>query len=243
MDKLNTGLLKRRPDIFKTYFKRINNITITTENIRVLIPERYINKEFIFMGTSTRVLGVYAILDDNNNYSVVSVPIFQDLSPVNVTDIMVNNVLYKVLHFNKDDVFISNNIMVISDNFIYDMFDEFYIKGNIPFFLDEDDVADMFIEAGKFAGSNVGKNPLTYEILTAVIARDPKNNAEFYRRKIKNESDKSTIKPVYVGLNNIYYSFDNTAARTIGGYYGSGVVTAIVNPETSPTIVADLLRA
>lgn len=243
MDKLNTALLKRRPDVFKSYFKRINNITVTNEDIRMLIPERYINKEFIFMGSNTRVLGVYALLDDNNNYCVVTTPIFQDVNPVNITDIMVNNELYKVLHFHKDDVFISNNIMVKSDNFIYDMFDEFYIKGNIPFFLNGDDVSDLFLEADKYAGSNVGRNPLTFEILTAVISRDPKDNAEFIRRKIKKESDKTELNPVYVGLNNIYYSFDNTAARTIGGYYGSGVVTAIVNPETSPTIVADLLRA
>lgn len=243
MEKLDKGLLKRRPELFKSYFKKVNNITVTNENIRIIIPERYINKEFIFMGASTRLLGVYAILDDNNNYCVVTSPIFQDLSPVNISEVMVDNVLHKVLHFNKGDVVISNNTMVKSDNFIYDMFDEFYIKGNIPFYLNEDDVADLFLEADKFAGSNVGKNPLTYEILTAVIARDPKNNAEFFRRKIKSESDKTTMSPVYVGLNNIYYSFDNTAARTIGGYYGSGVVTAIVNPETSPTMVADLLRA
>lgn len=125
----------------------------------------------------------------------------------------------------------------MNDSFLYDLFDEFFIKGNIPWFLDYDDVNDLLLETKKYAGSNIGKNPLAFEILTSIIARDPNDKKQFFRKL-----DNTKKKPTYVGLNNIYYSYTTTGARLVGGYYGPGVTAAVVDKEEEASYIEKILK-
>jgi hypothetical protein len=243
MDKLSVHSLKRNPELVKSFFKNVGETVVTTKTIRVLFPERYMNRELVFMGNTIRLLSIYAVLDDENNYAIVCAPIFQELSPNNVTDLLVDDNVYKVLHFDANDVFMPTRVLVKQDSFIYDIFDEFFIKGNIPWFLSYEDVSNLLVESKKYADSNVGNNPLTMEIITSIIARHKDDKTIRIRETIETNLDKAKADPVYIGLNNIYYAFDNTGARIIGGYYGYGVTNAIMDPETKTTLVADLLRA
>lgn len=243
MDKINLSSLKRNPDVFKKYFKYVGDTIICNEDLKVIFPERYINKELVFMGSTTRIISIFAILDKYDNYCAVIAPIYQELAPFNITDAVVGDVMYKVLHFNKNDVFTISKTLVKTDGFIYDLFDEFIIKGNIPAFLSYDDISELLLESKKYAGNNVGNNMLIMEILTSIIARDKNDKTIFFRQVLEKESDKIKSPIDYIGLNNIYYSFDNTGARLVGGYFGSGVINAILNKEKETTVVSDLLRA
>lgn len=239
---LDTKRLKRNPELIKSYFKKVGESTVVKNNVRIIFPDRYINKELAVIGNSVKLVSIYAIIDEDDNYAVVSAPIYQEVSPNNINDISIDGIIYKELHFDKDDVFILNNNLVVTDNFMYDIFDEFFIKGNIPWFMDYNDMSNIMLETKKYAGSNIGKNPLTFEILTSIIARD-KTNKKTYFRKILNKNNINKIKPIYVGLNNIYYSFDNTGARLIGGYFGAGLTTAMAEPETKSSEVSNILRS
>lgn len=243
MDKLSSKLFKRNPELIKSYFKKVKDVTYTNTHLRIIFPERYINKEFVFMGSSIRILSIFAIVDDDNNYAISVAPIFIDLSPYNVSEVMIDDVLNKVLYFNKDDIVINNNTVVKTDSFIYDLFDEFYVKGNVPWFMGYEDVSDILLEAKKYSGSNVGENALTFEILASLVSRSGKDKSEFIRRSITSEKDVSKLDIRYIGLNNIYYSFDSTGARLFGGYYGSGVTTSIADPEDETTVMMDLIRS
>lgn len=243
MDKIDTGSLNRKPELFKSYFKNVGDAVIVTENVKVMFPERYVNLGLAFIGNSINVVGIYALLDSKGNYSVVMSPIFQDLSPYNVSEVVIDDRIYKVLYFNAGDVFMETRTLVKNDDFMYDIFSEFFIKGNIPWYLDYEDISDIFKESKKYAGSNIGDNPLTMEIISSVIARFKDDKNIRIRNTIENNVDKNKANPAYIGLNDIYYAFDNTGARLVGGYYGAGVTTAIMDPETKPTTISDLLRA
>ena len=243
MEKISSKIFKRNPELIKSYFRKVKDVTYTSANLRIIFSERFITKEFVFMGSTIRTISIFAIVDDNNNYAISIAPIFVDLSPYNVSDVMINDVLNKVLYFNKDDIVIVNNTLVKTDSFIYDLFDEFYVKGNIPWFMGYEDVSDILLEAKKYAGSNVGENALTFEILASLVSRNKKNKFEFIRRSITSEKDVPDLNIEFIGLNNIYYSFDSTGARLFGGYYGSGVTTSMADPEKETTIMMDLIRS
>lgn len=244
MDKYKKSNFKRNPEVIKSYFKVIKDITICTKELKVIFPERFITKEFVFMGSTVRALNIFAIVDEDNNYAVAMAPIFIELAPYNVSDVMIDNDLNKVLHFRKDDVFIVNNTCVITDGFIYDLFDEFYVKGNIPWFMNYSDVSKILLESKKYAGSNIGDNPLTFEILAANISRTREDKNEFIRHHLPNgKIDVEKLDVAYVGLNNIYYSFDSTGASLFGGYAKSGMVKSLVNPEETSTTTMDILRS
>lgn len=240
MDNYKLSSLKRNPNIIKNYFKIVGDTTVVTENVKVLFPTRYLDKKLCIISNQVKVLSVYMVVDSRNNYSVVSAPIMQDLLPNNINNVSLDGVPYVELEFSKYDVFIPNNNLVMSDTFMYDIFDEFYIKGNVPMFLDYLDVRNLMLETKKYANSTVGKNPLIFELLTAIISRDPKNKKSYYREAIiKNKN----IRPIYIGLNNVYYSYDNTGAKLIGGYFGEGLTTAIVEQETKSSEVSNVLRS
>ena len=239
MDKINVSGLKRNPDVIKSYFKKIKNTIIVTEDITVVFPERYGNRDLAQIGSTVDVMSIYAILDSKKNYAIVNKLIMQNLSPYNITDISIDNKIYKELHFNAGDVFMTNTTLVKTNTLIYNVFDEFFTKGNIPWFLSYDDLSDILIASKEYTGSDIGKNPIAVEILASLIARNPDDKTQYYRTLKEHKK----ILPVYTGLNNIFYSFDNTGAKLVGGYFGQGVPNAIVVPETKSSEVTKILRA
>ena len=240
MDNYKLSSLKRNPNTIKNYFKIVGDTTVVTENVKVLFPARYLDKKLCIISNSVKVLSIYMVVDSRNNYAIISAPIMQDLLPNNINNVSFDGVPYVELVFSKNDVYIPNNNLVMSDTFMYDIFDEFYIKGNVPSFLDYNDVRGILLETMKYANSSVGKNPLIFELLTSIISRDPKNKKTYFRSIV---TTNNKVKPTYIGLNNVYYSYDNTGAKLIGGYFGEGLTTAIVDPETKTSDVSNVLRS
>lgn len=238
MDVLNTSKLKRDPKKISSYFKDVGNSVITTENLRIIFPERYLVRNLAGLGSVVKVLSVYAILDDYGNYAVVIAPIIQEITPFTIKDVSINNVLYKELLFKENDLFMPNTLAIKMDSFFYDMFDELYTKGNVPWFLNDIDMSNLLIEAKKYADSNIGKNPLAMEIITSVISRDEEDKRKFFR-----QTDDMEKRPTFVGLNNIYFSLETTDAKLVGGYFGYSVTTAIVDHEKTTSEVSKVLRA
>lgn len=239
MDTLKLERMKHNPSVIKGSLKQVGSVIKTTTPLRVMFPERYTTKELAFMGGIIRLVGYFAVVNDNNEYGVMSIPAFYDLTPFNVSNIEIGGDVNIVLEFEAGDVFISNTKIVKTESLYYDIFDEYFVKGKVPWYLSYEMTSDIFLESMKYSGSGIGKNPISYELLTAISSRSLKDKNKQIRHTIK---DKKDLSRTVVGLNNIYYSFDNTASKLFGGYYGQGVTAAIVNKETETTAVADVLR-
>lgn len=242
MESLQISKLKRNARKLENSIKVTGDITKAVEDVYVVFPERYINRNLATIDTEIKVVSCYALLDNKNNYAVVNAPIFQTLTPTNINTIDIDGDKYKILEFDANTVMIPNNSCIVRDSFLYDIFDEFFVKGNIPWYLNYEDLSDIFAQAKTYANSNIGSNPLIFEILTSVISRSPKNK-KIYFRDIATSSNKDKITPEYVGLNNPYYSFDNTGAKLIGSRLGAGLNVAIVEPETKTSATSEILRS
>jgi len=231
--------MKHNPSAIKESLKQIGSVIKTTKPLRVMFPERFISNNLAFMGSSIKLVGCFAIVNEKNEYGVFLIPTFYNLTPFNVSEAEIDGDVNTVLEFEENSVFISNTNIVKTESMYYDIFDEFYTKGKLPWYIGYELAADIFIEAKKFSGSDIGKNPIPYELLAAITSRSRKDKNIQLRHTLK---DKKDLSRVVVGLNNIYYSFDNTASKLFGGYYKQGVTAAIVNKETETTAVADILR-
>ena len=135
----------------------------------------------------------------------------------------------------KDTVFLINNNLVVSDKFVYDVFDEFFSNGNIPWYLNYEDVARLFEDGVKFANVKIGNDPFIFEILTSIIARTSSDKTKKYRTNTDGNL-------AFVGLNDIIYGFNNTGASLIGGYFKDGIVNSIVRKEEESTELVKILR-
>lgn len=72
--------LKRNPDVFSKYLEIKGETTFTNEELKVMFPSRFIKKELAFINNDfIRVIGIYSILDNNNNYTVIRTPIYHEI--------------------------------------------------------------------------------------------------------------------------------------------------------------------
>ena len=237
MDTLDINTLKHVTKRIDSILVKKGSVLSTKEKITILYPSRYVNRKLVEIGSIVKILSVFAIVSTDNKYSVVSAPILINMTPNNLSEVMIDGVVYNTMEFEAGSVVIPDTNSVKNTNFIYDMFDEFYIKGKVPWFMEYESLSRLLVESKKYTGSSVGDNPLGYEIITAIISKNSKN------KKIQYRHTDMKFKPVYTGLNSVYYSYDSTGAKLIGSYFKEGVSSAIVNKENKSTVVTDVLRS
>lgn len=229
--------LKRNPDVFSKHLEIKGETTFTNTELKIMFPSRFIKRELAFINNDfIRVIGIYAVLDSNNNYTVIRTPIYHEIQYNNLEYIVVDNVEYVLVTVFQDTVLLINNNLVVSDKFVYDVFDEFFSNGNIPWYLNYEDVARLFEDGVKFANVKIGNDPFIFELLTSIIARSSSDKTKKYR--VNTETGLA-----FVGLNDIIYGFNNTGASLIGGYFKDGIVNSIVRKEEESTELVKILRA
>lgn len=238
MEKFDITRLKRNSNKIRNNFKSVNNTTIVTDDMMVMFPTRFINTGLCFLGNIVKVIGIYAIIDYENNYAICNVPIYHNLIPSIISDVEVDGIEYKLLYFDKDNTFLTNNKLIVSDSFIYNLFQELFIQGKIPWYLNYNDLSNILKESKQYAGNNIGNDSMGMEILTAIVSRAPNDKQVYYRQIV--ELVKSD--PTYVGLKNIYYSFDNTGAKLFGSYFSEGLISALVDKEKKTSTTSEILR-
>lgn len=240
MESIDIKKLKYNPKLIKSYFKQNNNIVTVNEDVRVIFPSIFINKELASLGSTVRLVSIYCILDNKNNYAVVVAPIYSELSPDKIEDIAIEGDNFTMLHFPKGSVYMTNTKLIVSDNFLYDLFEMMFINGNIPWYMSYTLTSDLFSETSKYSGSGIGNDITLFEVVTAIVSRNSRDLTEFWRHTLNKGVKGSSLS--YIGLSNIFYAFDNTGAKIIGSFFESGLTNAINEKETKPTDSVKVLR-
>lgn len=241
MRTFNINNLKRNPDKIKSSLKKVGDSYIATKNLTIIFPERYIEKGLAFLGSSVNVVGIFIIIDDNNNYSIMNMPNMVKLQPNMTDDIEINDKKHIAMYFDNGDVVIENVNVVKKKAIIYDLFDEFLVHGNIPWYMDSNDVFNILSLSDKYTGSDIGNDPLGMELLTSIITRTQDDKTVLYRKLAKNPEKMKKSKPVFIGILNIYYTFSSTISKISGSYLKEGITAAVVNKEESSTKIEDMI--
>lgn len=244
METIDFSKLKRNPEAIKNCLKVMDDRTIATKRLRVVFPERFTKKKvgLAVLGITSSVVGLYAILDDYNNYAVSIVTAFQTFKPSQIDTVLIDKKPYYQFTIEENENFILNNNLVQSSRHIFNLFSEIYLAGNVPAYYNYEDTARLLSESSKFNDFGIGKDPLLFEVITSIISRSPNNSKQYFKETIKTESDKLKT-PSYVGMSDIYDSLDDTVAKTIGGYLRQGIINSIVEPEKRSSDVSTILRS
>lgn len=233
---LDISKLKRNPSTVAKLFKTSGNIVTVNDDVMVTIPTRYIDAKLAIIDNTVKTVGIYAVIDSKNNYAVCNIPIFQELSPFNIEDTTIQDEKYKILNFNKGTVFMPSNKLIVSTNSIYPIFNDFFAGDKVPWFMEYEDLCKVFIDSKKYLGNKIGSAILAFEIIASISARDSSSPTKYYRLSSMNK------RPTYVGLKNLFYSYNNTGAKLIGSYFKTGVMTSILEPETKTSETSNILR-
>ena len=230
---LDISKLTRDAEKIKKLFKTVGDTTVCTSDITILFPKRFVNKNLCQLDMV------------NNTYAIALAPGFQTMKPSSISLYGLGNksdekTLYIGLGFKKDDVVILNNTLVKDSGCLFNILSELFINGNIPWYMNYEDVSNLLLESKKYTDTNIGNDPAGLEILTSIIARD--NRFKPYREYIKSRDEIFSKPPTYVGLNNVM-AYDNTGSKLVGNYFGEGLTSAILEKETHTSDSSKILRS
>lgn len=214
---------------------------ITQKGCSVLMPARYRDAGLTKIGAETYVLGMVAYVV-GNQYSVMRIPAMFRTEPGQVNTVTIEEEAYLEFTYEPGDVVIANKDIVQDDALLYEIYDEFFAKGHIPWYFNYYDIGSIFEHAQYYTGVKLGANHAVLEMLAATICRAPDKPTTFYRQVVEKKADVMAKPPFVIKLSSVTYGATNTTAKLIGSYWDEGVTSALVNPSDKVEPIEDLLR-
>lgn len=214
----------------------------TKTGCRIFIPKRFLEKGVAEIGSENYTLGLFPIVGPDNSYLLFNAIAYVYLNPSEFSTCFIDGDEYIEFRFDKGTTVIKTLNLVQKDTLVYSVFNDFISSGNVPWYIDYDDAGAMFDTATTIAGTSIGENPETIEMLVATISRDPSKKMEYFRQLVKTIEDVKKKRPAYVPLKSVTYSATNTTNKLAGAYFDEGITSALNNPTTRPDTIGTILR-
>lgn len=215
---------------------------VTKKGCVICIPTRFIDRGIATVGVNNSTLGVLAIITTDGKYSVMKVPSRLNIDPTSVSRVMIDNTDYTLFHFTPGSVVFKSTMCVKEDTLTYYMFDEFFMKGNIPWYIGYDDLGQVFATSEQYAGTNVASNRVAIELCAAHLARLKGKPTEFYRHSLsRGPGLKGDL--FFIGLNDVSYAPTSTMYKLAGSYMDQGMVSAFNTKSTNVDRIEAIVRA
>lgn len=216
---------------------------VTSEHVRIQVPERFVNAGLAQVGIDNYVYGIYALLLDDDTYAVSVTNTMLKINPTKTLRIKVNEVPYYEFHFDAGTAVIPDVNSVKRDTMVYNVINELMFMGHMPWYMEYDDVGKIFDTSSKFAGSSVNNSLECVELLAAIVARDREDPTKPYRLVVTDEEYKKRHKPRFIPMKSVFYAATSTSNKLAGSYFNDGIVSALVTPTTEVSRIEQLLRA
>jgi hypothetical protein len=213
---------------------------VTTVPCTVQIPESFTAKNLAVMGGEVFIFGFFPIIM-GDRYAVNKTIAMMRICPSSTQKVVVNETPYIEFSFEPGDKLIYTTALVVTDTLTYYMYDQFVAKGNIPWYMNYNDMANMFDTALEHAGVNLGGRSII-ELIISTIARDPDDMTRLYRHIYTRPEDLINKPPVTVPFRSVIWNTADTTSKLNGAYYDQGINSALVNQSESVEMIEELLR-
>ncbi len=241
MSNFNRFLLKHNPSEIKKKIAEKGESFFATETLFLIFPKRFLDKNLAYIENKVKLIGIFIIIDENNNYSLTNIPNFLTMEPNSISSITIDDKEYIKLEFKKDSIILSNVNLVMNDDFVFNIFDDFFISGNIPFYLNYEDLLSFFLSVRKYANSSIADNPKGIEILISIITRSKSDRSKYLRQVLKSKDELKKDIQTYISLSNLTEGYNNSISRLTGSYLKEGMVSVLVDPETKESDINSVL--
>lgn len=238
MTIIDKAILVRDPSIAKSLMVKKDKTLLAKKDCSFIVPKRFFDTELGKIDNPISVLNCLALYDNDKKYCVINSNNIIGLTPNEIYNIEVGGQACSQLFFKAGDIIMPNTVVVRQEGLIYEILREFIMLGNIPWYLNYEDMSKLFDTANKYAGSNAVKNIVIMHALISVIARQQKDHSKYYRLDNVKKED-----PYFIPLSNIWNSYNNTTNKLVGGYMKSGITASLVNNSTVTSRIEKIIRA
>jgi len=236
-------MFKHNAKIVLTSVKNVGDKLIALKPVRVHVPVRFTECGLAQTGTETYFYGIYALIDENDNYGVSNICTMLKSSPSKTTVVKIDGTEYYEFLFMPGDAVIDDVNAVARDQLLFNVVDEFFLRGSVPWYYGYDHLGEILESVKEFVKSPLGDGSEAIEILAAAIARVKTEKSKYFRTSLKTVADLQKLKPYYVPLKSVFYSATNTTNKLAGNYFNDGITSALVNPTEKTERIESLLRA
>lgn len=215
---------------------------VATRALKIIVPERYVEKQLAKIGSETYVVGIYAMVLEDRYFAVSRINAMVPIAPTAINTIKIDEDSYLEFLFEPGAVVMPTTDLVVNDTLVYQIFDEFISKGRVPWYIGYDDLTQLFDTADRHANVGLGRQHAILAMVAAAITRSGQDRARFYRHTLKTPEDKLKDDRVVIPLRSITYGTTNTTSKLVGAYWNDGLTSALVNPSEKVEKIEELLR-
>lgn len=217
---------------------------VCKKDCKIQIPVRFTTRGLGYVGKSTYTLGCFPIiLADTLEYGVLNANALVEINPFKTTIVTIEGVEYYEFTFEAGQVVINNLNVVCRSDMMFNILDELVIKGKVPWYIEYEDLGDIFSTAGVYAASRVGSNAEVIELIVSMMARTNKDRSKHIRHFMESYEDIRRQNVDFIPLISVYYAVNSTVNKLAGAYFNDGVTSALVNPTERVDKIEKILRA
>lgn len=236
--------LTRNPEKVKACLKELpSGQLLVTESCKIQVPKRFEDRDLASIGNDTYIYGIYALILEDGSYTVSNIMAMVKINPFKILEVKIDEVSYYEFYFEANSIMVETTHLVRRNLLMFNVIDEFLFQGNVPWYIEYEDLGKILDTSEFHADSKVGQNFEVTELIASFLARVKENRVQYYRTSIEDYSDLKTNKPVFVALKSVFYSATNTLNKLAGSYFNDGVVSALVTPTQNVERIESLLRA
>lgn len=233
----------RDPERIKANLKVMEDKSVVAKApCKLVVPARFQERNLASLGSDVYILGVWALILEDKYYGISMTDAMMQIDPVSTQTVLMDDDEYLEFSFDKGSrVFVTTDLLK-SETLTYHIFDEFLSKGNVPWYLEYEDLPHLFDTAEYHAGMKVGGNHAIFEIICAMIGRVHNDRQKYFRHIAKSHKDQIATPPDFVPFRSVIYNATNTTAKLLGSYPSDGLTSALVNPAQKVESIEELLR-
>lgn len=206
------------------------------------VPFRYQEKKFLDISDRVRVLGAYALIVDDKYFAVDSATAMFETSPTKIQEVSVDDEPFFELVYEKGDLLLVSNDVLIDKELVYPISTEFYSNGRLPWFYNPTELLAIYPNLEEFNGVNLATDMAAYGILLSMMLRDPNDINRPFRVGIKSKQDLQNKRPVIVGMNKVDLIVNGTLAKLSGPYLNANITGALNVESTELSEMEEMLR-
>lgn len=234
--------LKRDADKCREHLIELEDGSVVTNaRCKIHIPERFAVKELAVIGSEVFVFGFFPIIVNDEYYCVNNTIAMMRICPTSTERVVVQGDPYYEFSFEPGDKVFYTTALVVTDTLTYYMYDEFVAKGNIPWYMNYFDIANMFETAREHADMNLGTRSII-ELIISTITRDPTDMTRLYRHVLQSPQYAETNPPVVIPFRSVSWNTSDTTSKLTGAYFDEGISSALVNESETVEMIEELYR-
>ena len=237
---MNVADYTRDPQAVKKAFQATEDgALIAKKPCAIYVPRRFHDKELAVIDNEIYVVGIHMVVVDNSVYAVNLTNAMMRIAPSSINNVVMNDKDTLEFSFEPGDAVYANINLVENNKLLYFIFDEIIARGNVPPFMDYNDLGRLFDSAVKHAGVQLTSTPTVLHLLIASISRDPQNPQQYFRQ-VTNGRDLEQVR--FVQMRSGTFGATNTTARIMGAYFTDSLTSALVNPSDREENIERILR-